>query len=562
MNKTYPAETPFASKESRIWLLLLLALTVASMVVVALQEFRPWSIQDDARQFLAWTPRLLDPTLLKGDFIADYWHSVTPPLFRLPYEVLALLGIPAMTTAKLMGLVLMPLTALSAYGTARRLTNGAPAAFLCAGLVMGFCLREPSIFSGTPRSVTVALILLFLRWMIDDKPVAMIATLTLLAALYPAPAITCLGMICLSRITLRPRLSIDLSRRSIAIVVAATVLTLGCAALFDAGTQHWDPVLKFADYHQIPAMASPNGRSRIVVDDGKPGWICSARLGFLPEVASCKHSQFGLDVFVNAALFAFVVFLAWRGLTSGERRDPRRIYALAIVSGAVCWTVAALVLFKLHLPSRFSQRILYPLEAMAVGQIVGNWLLAHRHRLPARIAGLVILAGLGYIFLNPNPKMMSPPDIAGMRAMAALPKDARIAGVAEDLSFVHAMIGRSVTADTEKAIPYQLGYYRPFRANLIDGVTLARTTDRATIADILRRQKLTAVAVDPHTLSTGELPEPYQEALPEFVTPPGTTAALASAPQGCRMYSGAHLILFSAPCLLDWASAVEPASRG
>lgn len=35
-------------------------------------------VQDDARVYVFWMQRFLEPDLLKGDFITDYFKSVTP----------------------------------------------------------------------------------------------------------------------------------------------------------------------------------------------------------------------------------------------------------------------------------------------------------------------------------------------------------------------------------------------------------------------------------------------------------------------------------------------------
>lgn len=540
--------------QGRGWLPLLLALTVAAMAIFALQAFQPGVIQDDARQFLAWTPRLFDPSLLKGDLIADYWYSVTPAPFRLPYQAMALLGVSAPTTGSLIALVLLPLSTIMAWTVARRLTPTPVVAFLAAGVVMAFVLQDNSIFSGTPRSVTVPVLLLFFLGLIDDRPLPMLGGLGLLSLLYPAPAITCLGIVCLSRLRLFPRPGIDLSRRSILLVVAAMVVALGPALLFDAGVSRWEPTLKFADFHQFGSMATPTGRSTIVTEDGKAGWICGVRLGFLPAIASCKRTQYGLSFAVDLALFLIMAWSGWRGLKSADRNDPRRVYALAIASSAFCWGVATAVMFKLHLPSRFSQRVLTPLEALAVGVMVGEWLAANAARLWAKLVGGALLAAMVYCFVQPFPKMLRVADPAGMAVIAALPKDARIAGVADDLNFVPAMAGRAVIADTEHAIPYQLGYYLPFRARLFDSVELATTPDRAAIATLIRKNGITAVLVEHDVLRTGRLPKMYRQSLPEAVREIIPHApALGGAPAACHTYDGPNYVIFDAPCLVGWS---------
>src|SRR5688572_12317860 len=60
-----------------------LALTVAVALGFALRASRPalvnpLVVHDDVRQHVFWVPRLHDPSLFPGDWIADYYQSQAP----------------------------------------------------------------------------------------------------------------------------------------------------------------------------------------------------------------------------------------------------------------------------------------------------------------------------------------------------------------------------------------------------------------------------------------------------------------------------------------------------
>ena len=50
-------------------------------------------IQDDARVYLIWMQRFLDPELFPHDLMADYFQSVTPWGLGFLYRVMAVAGI-------------------------------------------------------------------------------------------------------------------------------------------------------------------------------------------------------------------------------------------------------------------------------------------------------------------------------------------------------------------------------------------------------------------------------------------------------------------------------------
>lgn len=544
---------------ARGWRRVLLALTVGTVLVyLALAFFRPgtlrpdlWVIQDDARQFLAWMPRLTDPGAMRGNLLADYWQSVSPPLYRLPFALLAWIGVPPPLTALLLPAVLFPLTALILWPVALRMLGRPFPAFCGAGLVMAHLVHEDSLWSSTPRAVATPLLLLFAHGLLSDRPRIILAALMLMALIYPAPAITCLAMLGLSRLRLFPRPRINLSCQSILLVGTAALLVVSAGLSFRGEVSRWKPVLTFAQIDTVPSMTAPGERGTVVQADGQIGWVCSPRMGFLPEIVPCSRGKIGLGGLVNVLLFLPMLLLGWRAIHRGDPDDPDRVYTLAVAAALVCWTVAALVLFKLHLPSRYSQRVLAPLELLAVARVTADLLAARATVRTRRVMGGIGAALLLPAFLTPLPKLKRPSDERAVARIAALPAGTRLAGVADELNLVPALTGRTVLATSEHDIPYQLGYYRPFHQRLRDSVLAVTSPQPQAIAAFVRRYRIDIVVVDKDVLLTGKLPRPYRLKLPDLRLPVAR-AALASAP--CRSFTGQHLILFNGECLMRWAA--------
>lgn len=543
-----------AADDARAWRGWLLALTGAGAVIaLALAWFLPgtltpdpFAIQDDARQFLTWTPRLLDAGALHGDLLADYWQSVSPPLFRALYVLPAALGVPPLVTARVLPALLLVLTALAAWPVAWRLTGGrAAAAFVCAGAAMFTAIHDDSIYSATPRAFAVPLFLLFLGGLLRDRAVPMLAGLVALAAIYPAPVLVALTMLGLSRIrsVWPPRL--DLPRRSVVLVAVAT-LGVGAAVLPLKGeTARWGPTITLAQALAMPSLANADGRSRIVQRDGSIGWLCSSRMGFLPAVAPCDAAFLTPGAVVNLLLLVPMLVLGWRGVRAG---DERRVYALAFVAAALWYGVAAAAAFRLHLPSRYSTRVLGVMELLAIGQWIGlradAALREGRGCRPLALLG----AGLAASFLTPQPHIRHPRDPQGLAALARLPRAARIAGVSDTLTFAPAVAGRRVLATTEHAIPYNLGYFRPLEAALRASVEAATTPDAARLAAILAAHRIDVLAVDRAVLAGGALPRDYARVLGPLPVPRGPSAAARLA-RACALPSSRALVLLEADCL-------------
>lgn len=518
----------------------------------------PWAIQDDARQFLLWMPRLIDPGLLRGDLMADYWQSVSPWLYRLPFEAAAALGVEPRWLGRVLAVPLLFLTAFAAWRLARTLTGDRPrVAFVAAAFLMGFVIHEDSIYTATPRAFSHPLLLLFFYALAAERRGLMLVVLPLLAAFYPAPAIVGVAMLGLSRVRGVWPVRLDLSRSSVALVVAAAGLTVAVLLPFALQTGPWGPALTLEQAKTMPTMMTPMGRSSIVDAGGHIGWLCSWRMGYIPALVPCNGWVPGATLW-NFLLFVPLLWIAAGRMPGAGVRAPR-LYRLALAAGAIGYALAALVAFRLHLPSRYSQRVLELLEWLAIGQMIGLWLEA-RLAVPfpgrgVRGTGGGVALFLTLSFLSPVPNIQRPADPALVRFVAGLPRGTRIGGVSEDLDFLPALTGRAVLAAPEQAIPYQLGYYRAIAARLRDSLTAVSTADPRRFAAVQARSPVDYLLVERAMLRTGAVPGRYADILPGESAAAGH--ALRAAPSlavrgmaACARYRTAERALLDTRCLM------------
>lgn len=494
--------------------------TFAMLVMLAVHAgdifVRPWLagtgdlvIQDDARQFLTWMPRLIDPHALAGDWMADFWTAMAPAAYQAVYRAGAALGIVPTDMARLLSVTLLGLSGIGAWRLARGMSPDPRVAFVGAAFVMAYLSKEDSIFSATPRGLAVPAILFFLDAMVRQRWWPLALSAAALTLVYPAPAVTLFTMLGLSRVHARHFPPFGEGWRDVARLSAIGVLILALALAFREQTQGWGPVLTLDEARRMPALMTPGARSTIVNPAGQIDYLCSMRTGFLPEMVRCGHVPFAWAA--NLLLMLPLLWLGWRGLRSGGRE---RIYALAIVAGLLWFIIAWLVAFRLHLPSRYSQRVLSLLEWLALGQLIGGWLVRGPHRSASRIAlGFTALC-LAVAFVTPLAKLQTPSDRRVIEQARAMPANTRIGGVSDDLTFLPALAGRAVTASTEHAIPWETGYYRRIAGNLANDLRIVSTDSPIELQAALVRSQASYLLVADSVLQRRELPRSYRRTLP------------------------------------------------
>lgn len=563
--------TPPVLTSEAFWRRLFIAGCTASMLVFIYLAFfvpgtltyAPFTIQDDARQFLAWTSRIANPLAMKGDLIADYWQSVSPPFYRAIYGTAAMVGLSPVLFSKLLPVALMAFCAWMAWRIARRMGRSPLVAFLAAAFLMGFLIHEDSIYSATPRAFSAPLFLLFLDGLQRDRARVMIPALFLEALIYPATALVGLTMLALSRIGMRPW-RIDFAMRTWLLGIAGAVAFLGAAVPFQSQTQRWEPTVTVAQALQLPNLGTPEGRSTIVGLDGQIDYLCSARMGVLTEVVPCWSTPHAVwpNLLLMLPMFALAaITLRRRSYTPGDPPGDL-LHVWVLVAGIAWWIVAVLVAFKLHLPSRFTQRTVPIMEFLAIGQVAGialeNLLAKHKRLAASLLAGFVGLF-LTASFLSPTPGLRRPSDPQAIAAISALPKDTLIGGVTDELGAIPALTGRPVLATIEHSIPYHRGYFVPLENRLRASLAAVSSPDPAVLENYVRSQGVKVIAIDRALLRRGELPPSYATVVPDAAKT--AEAALAAGPSalqqrapGCMMHDG-DLVLLDAACLANRPSA-------
>lgn len=511
----------------------------------------PFTIQDDARQFQLWMPRLLDERLLADDWMADYWQAVSPQIYRLPFMAVAALGIDPLLFGRVLPAVLLAISLWAGWRLALKVCGRPGVAFFAAAFLFAYLLHDDSVFSATPRAFSAPLLLLALNAIVARRNWLAVAWLGLLATIYPTTAIAGYAIFGLGQLRRGGPVGLTLPWRSIAPLAVGIGAIVLAALPLQRESAEWGPVVTLKQAMTLPNMNRLEGRSSIVNADGDIAWVCSARMGYLPEAVPCGWGIPGA-IPINALILLPLIVLAIRsarGRPDREAAERNRLYLHALIACTVCFTAAALVAFSLHFSGRYTQRVLGPLEWMAIGQMLGTWLERR-----ARAWTVAVLALLAVLFVTPLPGFVRP-DPGLIRAVRALPPSARIAGVSDELSSLPPLTGRAIAAAPEQAIPWHMGYYRRFERGLRLSLAAVTAPNAAGVARALADSGSTYLLVDRETLERGILPKRYGQIVPDAARM--ASAALAQGPSAvqrlapnCTLYAGPTAVLLSGECVL------------
>lgn len=542
------------------YLALLVGLILVTLTRYGVEAFalHPWTIADDARQFLTWGARVADPAAMPGDPLADYWQQTAPPLYRALLYAAGGLGIAPVLLSKLLAFPLIILSGGLAWRLSGCFTQKPPEQLLATLCVLAAIIHNDSIFSGTPRAFASPLILMAMLGLATRRYGLTVAALLLSSIVYPAPAITCLGIFALQMLRWRFPFRFVLSWKAVILVGGTAALVLGAGLYFKSGLAGWGPILRLEDVRHIPSLATFGGRSSIVGSDGGIAWICSPRIGFLPTIVNC-HGNEDPRLFLNAALTVLPMIGLW--LAGRARRanadeagagPDYDLFLHTLASSLLCYVFTAQLAFTFHLPARYSQPILLVMGSLALGLWIGRLGEKAGKRFAGYRAGatcLAVLIGVA-VFATPKMRQVHPAQEDLFALIASTPRHIRIAGIARDLDMVPAELGRTILASPEHDIPYHRRYHHENQTRLRASLAMGQLTDRPIMLAYVRRYDVDLLIFDRGFLETGILPQNYQAALPppHRISPSydGVTTLRAAS---CRVVESRQWVAIFTSCL-------------
>jgi hypothetical protein len=488
----------------RVWLLIVVMLGTVAGVRALVEAFPdPLTIPDDARQFVFWMSGWRDPEVYHGDFVADYWRSVSPWLFSGVYRVFDLAGIDPVTTSRLLPAILYPLIGTFAYRFARTITDEGSVACLGATVLMIALVIEDDVVSATPRAFAPLFFLLVLDGLARRSIGQLVVGLFCLGGTYPSVAVIGVSVLGVAFIDFSRR-TIDVSWRNVVFVGAGVVAAIAAFLPFAGAVARFGPTATPMTARQFGDFA-PGGRTVVFDEDGTIDFFCNSRMGLIPGCNGADSLSFWLAIVGIAAAPTILLVMHVRSRGKSGSAIP---FAVGL-AGAVWFALSVAVAFKLYLPNRYLMRTLPVVVAMPYGILIG---LAVRDGIGRVFSGVtrqrveIVTAFVGlaaiFAFVAIQPprgySTWNKPQLAA--AIASLPTGTLVAGLVSDTDFVPVLAKKRVLFSRELSAAYQLGYHRQIETRMRDMVEAELTPDEAVLA-----QKLAANQVDVYLIASDSL---------------------------------------------------------
>jgi hypothetical protein len=359
-------------------------------------------------------------------------------------------------------------------------------------------------------------------------------------------------------------------------------------------SSEFGPVVTEAQARAMPEF-SLHGRSRFFLKDPWEFWFHKQRSGIFPEEwFKLQYSYFPLMFLIGLSLPMLLRYPSRFPLAGKVKSGIVLLPQLALVSLTLFFAAHA-VLFKLYLPSRYTQHSFRIIMALTAGitlilmlDAVWHWaeqtsqkatlpgkpmaMASKRQKQKKNISFVLLLFTCAWfaalVFLYPSVVKQFPkvnyevgevPQL--YKFFQAQPKDILIASLVKDVNYLPTFSQRSILVGREHSIPYHIGYYTQIRQRTNDLIKAQYSTDIKEVHSFIQKYGVDFWILDRAAFTPGYLTEDlkdrnriwirqYQstaEALAKLEQ--GTVPALASVTERCSVFATESLVVLQAECI-------------
>ena len=536
-------------KQFKLWL----AISILLAILFSLSGFGlslgDYTIQDDARQHVFWLQRLSDRNLFPNDLIADYFSSVAPAGYKFIYWLANLLGFAPLVFNKILPLLLGIGTSIYIFLVTVAIFPIPLAGFFACLLLNQNLWLLDDLVSGTPRAFLYVLFLGFIYHLLQKQLLPCLLFIALQGLFYPQTVLISAGILCLNLITQKDR------NLYIAGLIAA-IVTVG---IYKLQTAEFSEVITLARARQLPEFA-PGGRSAFFINNPWQFWLVAKQSGWFPfEWQYFCMSAFGLFLPLVAK------FPRQFPLVKQLNNRSRIIWQILLTSfGWYC--LSHLLLFRLHLPSRYSQHT----WRIAIALLAGITFTILLYELIIKLAfdsylkqGLIIAIAICAL-LYPTYAVQAYPHRLGYvtapspelyQFLQQQPKDITIATLSPEADFIPSFARRSVLTAREYSIPYHWDYYGQIRQRTQDLITAQYSPNIKDVRRFIDRYDIDLWLLDrssftPEYITQNDwLKQFTAEIQPAIDNLKNGQPAILQKGDRCSIYSTADLNLLDTKCL-------------
>lgn len=552
----------------RFWRLCLI-LTLIAPIFYGLLDIQTafggdWIVQDDARQHVFWMMRYIDPELFPNDLIADYFQSVAPIGYSFLYKIAANLGIDPLVFNKLIPIGLRVVITCYFFLLCRQIFP-VPIGCVISTLLFNHNIwLKDDIVSATPRAFLYPFFIAFLYYFTKRSLIPCLITIVLLSFFYPQTVFIASGILFLNLFKWRGLIPTLVSNKK-QILFSLIGLTASVAVMlpYAIKTSDYAPVITRAEALNM-AEFHYGGRSNFFKDSIFE-YIVGRGNGVMISTAMFKPI-----ILLSSLFLPFVIRQSDKYTLVKQITVKLNTIIKLLIASLGMYIAAHLFLFRLHLPSRYTTHSLRITVAICTGititVVLDYWQKKLKNKFSYKkskilFSGIIIatiLLTYSDFFDYHSPtgyKEGSYPDL--YQFFQQQPKDIVIASLTKESDNLPTFAKRSVLISREYAIPYQLGFYKPFSQKVKDLITAQYSNDLATVQQIIRQYNISYWLVEEKSFNTEfvqknrwlkQYRSEYEQAKANLSN--NQTPIVAAYKDNCQAFSTSKFTVIDARCLL------------
>lgn len=530
-------------------------------------------VQDDARQHVFWMRRFLDPSLFPNDWIADYFQSVAPLGYSTLYRLFATVGIDPILLSKFLPIVLGLIITSYCFGICLQLLPVPMAGFIACLLLNQYLWLRDDLVSGTAVAFIYPFFTAFLYYLLRRYLLGVCVAIALLGLFYPQAVFICAGILILQLIHWKnKRPYISQNKRDYLFCGISLFVALLVLSIYALKSSKYGPVITAAEAKTMLEFG-PNGLSKFFIPNLGDYWFTGQRSGIMPKFGTVVPILLALALPLLLLLFP-LLFPLLKQLTKV------RILVQITLASLGMFFMAHALLFKLHLPSRYTEHSLRIVTALAGGialtvmldslflwararrQKAKDKTLKERQRLALGLATLLLTALVIHpVFFKEFPKT----DYAVGQApalykfFAQQPKDILIASLTEETVNLPSFTKRSIlVGGTGFPVPYHKGYYAEIRNRTIDLIDAQYSSNLNQVQGFIQKYGVDFWLVEhsafaPNYLADSRWISQYQPAASEAINQlqQGNIPALVTLKERCAVFNTGNFVVLQASCISE-----------
>ena len=510
MNELFFSVKPgLSNQHSRWWLAIAIFFSLVYSTMALHQAFNSeYIVQDDARQHVFWMRRWLDPQLFPKDLIADYFQSVAPLGYKSIYALAAVLGIDPIVLSKLLPSLLGVITTYYCFLLTMELLPIPWTGFLGSLLLNQNLWLQDGLISGTPKAFAIPFLLAFLYYYAKNYLFGISISIFLLGFFYPSFVFICSGLLIVRLWQFKSYLISSNKIRDSRILGCIIGLLVAFVVLlpYAVSTSEFSPTITLEQARNLNDFAV-NGRSSFFNENTWDFWFNGSRSGL--RISSALMPP------LNYLAILLPLLLKFNSKFNLSRQVTPKIQVLKqlLLVSLAMFGIAHLILFTLHLPSRYTQNPLRIIIAIAssisitiivysLSQITSNYLVK-RQFLKSLLSQLIYFClGLLLIiyphslqnFVWTQYERGNVPEL--YQFLQKQPKDTLVASLSYEADNLPTFAQRSILVSKEYAIPYHTGYYFPFRQRAIALIQASYSQDLAVVKNFIDQYQIDFWLID------------------------------------------------------------------